>query len=127
MRLAAAGSATTARSGSYRKSGSRRWRKMTVDAPELIRRFLRHASPTGLQKVRHYGFASGNPQEVRHHFLSVCIFRDFSCFTLWLSMNASITLNMSECFARYDFAFGAVTATFVGIVSFLKSTALWPT
>jgi Putative transposase/Transposase zinc-binding domain len=45
---------------SYRKSGSTRWRKMTVDAPEFIRRFLQHVLPAHLQKVRHYGFLSQN-------------------------------------------------------------------
>lgn len=45
---------------SYRKSGSNRWRKMTVDAPEFIRRFLQHVLPTGFHKVRHYGFLSPN-------------------------------------------------------------------
>src|SRR4029077_18895268 len=45
---------------SYRKSGSNRWRKMTVDGPEFIRRFLQHVLPTGFQKVRHYGFLSPN-------------------------------------------------------------------
>jgi hypothetical protein len=44
----------------YRKSGSKRWRQMTVDAMEFIRRFLQHVLPTGFQKVRHYGFASPN-------------------------------------------------------------------
>jgi hypothetical protein len=41
----------------YRKSGSCRWRTMTVTADEYIRRFLQHVLPTGFQKVRHYGFA----------------------------------------------------------------------
>jgi Putative transposase/Transposase zinc-binding domain len=45
---------------SYRKSGSNRWRKMTVDGSEFVRRFLQHALPTGFQKVRHYGFLSAN-------------------------------------------------------------------
>ena len=45
---------------SYRRSGSNRWRKMTVDAHEFIRRFLQHVLPRGLQKVRHYGFLSPN-------------------------------------------------------------------
>jgi hypothetical protein len=42
----------------YRKSGSRRWRKMTVTAEEFLRRFLQHVLPSGFQKVRHYGFAA---------------------------------------------------------------------
>jgi hypothetical protein len=43
---------------SYRKSGSRRWRQMTLTAMEFIRRFLQHVLPTGFQKVRHFGFLS---------------------------------------------------------------------
>jgi hypothetical protein len=42
----------------YRKSGSRRWRRMTVSAEEFLRRFLQHALPPGFRKVRHYGFAA---------------------------------------------------------------------
>jgi hypothetical protein len=45
---------------SYRRSGSNRWRKMTVDAFEFIRRFLQHVLPSALPKVRHYGFLSPN-------------------------------------------------------------------
>ena len=41
----------------YRKSGSRRSRVMTVTAEEFIRRFLQHVLPRGFQKVRHFGFA----------------------------------------------------------------------
>jgi hypothetical protein len=42
----------------WKKSGSRRWRTMDLDALEFIRRFLQHVLPRGLQKVRHYGFLS---------------------------------------------------------------------
>jgi hypothetical protein len=41
---------------SYRRSGTNRWRRMTLVAVEFIRRFLQHVLPSGLQKVRHYGF-----------------------------------------------------------------------
>lgn len=41
----------------YRKSGSQRYRKMTVTTEEFIRRFLQHVLPRGFQKVRHFGFA----------------------------------------------------------------------
>ena len=44
----------------YPKSGSNRWRKMTVDGSEFLRRCLQHVLPTGFQKVRHYGFLSPN-------------------------------------------------------------------
>ncbi len=45
---------------SYRKSGSNRWRQMTLSAMEFIRRFLQHVLPRGFQKVRHFGFLSAN-------------------------------------------------------------------
>jgi hypothetical protein len=48
---------------SYRKSGSNRPRRMTVDAFEFIRRFLQHVLPGGFQKVRHFGFLSPNGSE----------------------------------------------------------------
>jgi hypothetical protein len=44
----------------YRRSGSNRVRKMTLEAMEFIRRFLQHVLPRGFQKVRHYGFLSPN-------------------------------------------------------------------
>lgn len=43
---------------SYRRSGSRRSRTMTLQAHEFLRRFLQHVLPTGFQKIRYYGFAS---------------------------------------------------------------------
>jgi hypothetical protein len=46
----------------YRKSGSRRWRRMSLDALEFIRRFLQHVLPSGFMKVRHYGFLSPNAE-----------------------------------------------------------------
>jgi hypothetical protein len=42
----------------YRRVGSNRPRKMTLDALEFIRRFLQHVLPAGFQKVRHFGFLS---------------------------------------------------------------------
>ena len=61
----------------YRKSGSRRYRAMTVTAEEFIRRFLQHVLPRGFQKVRHYGFA--HPRQRT----------DFE----WLKMLVTVTLN----------------------------------
>lgn len=62
----------------YRKSGSRRSRAMTVTADEFIRRFLQHVLPRGFQKVRHFGFAHPRQQ----------IDRD------WLKMLVTVTLNL---------------------------------
>lgn len=41
---------------SYTKSGSRRRRKMSLPVFKFMHRFLQHALPKGLVKVRHYGF-----------------------------------------------------------------------
>jgi len=45
---------------SYKKKGSNRNRKTTLDVIEFIRRFLQHVLPAGLMKARHYGFISSN-------------------------------------------------------------------
>ena len=50
-----------------KKSGSNRWRKMTVTAEEFLRRFLQHVLPRGFQKVRHYGFASARNRDQFEH------------------------------------------------------------
>jgi hypothetical protein len=44
----------------WRKSGSRRERAMTVPIHEFLRRFLQHVLPAGFQKIRAYGFLSPN-------------------------------------------------------------------
>jgi Putative transposase/Transposase zinc-binding domain len=44
----------------YRRVGSQRLRKMSLDAMEFLRRFLQHVLPAGFQKVRHYGFLRPN-------------------------------------------------------------------
>ena len=40
----------------YKKPKSSRWRTMTLDVIEFIRRFLQHVLPRGFMKVRYYGF-----------------------------------------------------------------------
>jgi Putative transposase/Transposase zinc-binding domain len=62
----------------YRKRGSRRYRRMTVTAEEFIRRFLQHVLPRGFQKVRHYGFAHPRRKIDRE----------------WLRMLVTVTLNL---------------------------------
>lgn len=44
----------------YRKPHSNRWRTMTLDAVEFIRRFLQHVLPCGFMKVRHFGYMNPN-------------------------------------------------------------------
>ena len=39
----------------YRRSGDERYRAMTLDPDEFIRRFLLHVLPTGFHRIRHYG------------------------------------------------------------------------
>ena len=40
----------------YRKHKSNRWRTMSLEVIEFMRRFLQHVLPTGFMKVRYYGF-----------------------------------------------------------------------
>jgi hypothetical protein len=40
----------------YKKPRSNRWRIMSLDIMEFMRRFLQHVLPQGFMKVRHYGF-----------------------------------------------------------------------
>lgn len=44
----------------YRKTGSRRMRKVTLEVMDFISRFLQHVLPAGFMKVRHYGFMNAN-------------------------------------------------------------------
>jgi len=42
----------------YKKPRSNRWRTMSLDVMEFLRRFLQHVLPTGFMKIRYYGFMS---------------------------------------------------------------------
>ncbi len=42
----------------YKNSRDCRWKIMTLEASEFIRRFLQHVLPRGFHKVRYYGFLS---------------------------------------------------------------------
>jgi hypothetical protein len=39
----------------YRRNGDERYRTMTLEADEFIRRFLLHELPKGFHRIRHYG------------------------------------------------------------------------
>mgnify|MGYP001560615259 CR=1 FL=1 len=41
---------------SYQDAQDKTWRSLTVSAQEFLRRFLQHVLPSGLQRVRYYGF-----------------------------------------------------------------------
>lgn len=43
-----------------RNKKQNRWRTMTLDVIEFIRRFMQHVLPSGFMKVRHYGFLNAN-------------------------------------------------------------------
>lgn len=42
----------------YKKQKSSRWRTMSLEVMEFLRRFLQHVLPSGFMKVRYYGFMS---------------------------------------------------------------------
>ena len=44
----------------YQKVGTSKWRYLTLNVFEFMRRYLQHVLPTGFMKIRHYGFLSPN-------------------------------------------------------------------
>lgn len=44
----------------YRVEGPGRYKRMTLDAGEFIRRFLIHVLPKGFHRIRHYGLLASN-------------------------------------------------------------------
>ena len=58
--IAADAKAVTFKVKDYRIDGPGRYKTMTLDAHEFIRRFLIHVLPKGFHRIRHYGLlASG--------------------------------------------------------------------
>jgi hypothetical protein len=58
-RIAADATAVTFKVKDYRIEGPGRYRPMTLDPHEFIRRFLIHVLPTGFHRIRHYGLLAG--------------------------------------------------------------------
>src|SRR5215468_4370733 len=59
--VAFAGERVTFKWKDYRAKGDARYKLMTLDANEFIRRFLIHVLPDGFHRIRHYGlFANAN-------------------------------------------------------------------
>ena len=50
----------------YRIDGPGRYKTMTLDPHEFIRRFLIHVLPTGFHRIRHYGLL-GQRQPAANH------------------------------------------------------------
>ena len=44
----------------YKPSGKKTYRRRSVTGTEFVRGFLQHTLPPGFQKIRHYGWMSGN-------------------------------------------------------------------
>jgi hypothetical protein len=49
----------------YRLEGSGRYKTMTLDVAEFIRRFLLHVLPKGFHRIRHYGLLAGTAKAER--------------------------------------------------------------
>jgi len=46
----------------YKPSGSKVWKKTSLEIFEFMRRYIQHVLPHGFTKVRHYGFLASNPK-----------------------------------------------------------------
>jgi len=67
----------------YRVEGRKRYKTMTLEPHEFIRRFLTHVLPRGFHRIRHYGlFANGGRAKIlqRH-----------GCCWVWRSHNQNAT------------------------------------
>src|ERR1700722_14706982 len=58
--IAADAKAATFKVKDYRVDGPGRYKTMTLDTHEFIRRFLIHVLPKGFHRIRHYGLLAGN-------------------------------------------------------------------
>jgi hypothetical protein len=56
----------------YKRQRSDRWRNMTLDVMEFIRRFIQHVLPSGFMKVRYYGFM-GSGCDIPHQKIAAQI------------------------------------------------------
>lgn len=58
----------TFRCKDYRCNGRERYRTMTLDPGEFMRRFLLHVLPTGFHRIRHYGLlaSAGRAANIAH-------------------------------------------------------------
>lgn len=54
----------------YRAKGRTRYKTMTLDAPEFMRRFLLHVLPAGFHRIRHYGLIANTGR--REHLARAC-------------------------------------------------------
>ena len=52
----------------YQNSKTNKWKTMTLEAEEFLRRFLQHVLPSGFHKVRSYGFFTPKYKEVLASF-----------------------------------------------------------
>ena len=51
----------------YRIEGAGRYKTMTLETAEFIRRFLMHVLPKGLHRIRHYGPLAVSARLLVHH------------------------------------------------------------
>jgi hypothetical protein len=87
---------------SYRKRGSRRGRRMRLHPHEFLRRFLQHVLPSGLQKLRHYGFLSPRSRQHLETLRWLITLQANECFVLQAVQTAapsieSSPLHCAEC------------------------------
>ena len=61
----------------YRAKGRTRYKTMTLEADEFMRRFLLHVLPGGFHRIRHYGLLAnpGAPRRISRRYASCCTSR----------------------------------------------------
>lgn len=85
---------------SHRKSGTNRCLRMSLDAMELIWRFLQHVLPSGFQKVRHYGFLGAHAPLSIEAVRSLVMLKNGEQFLLRAATPADAPLRPARRYAR---------------------------
>lgn len=83
----------------YKDSDTRKWRKMSLDALEFIRRFLQHVLPSGFMKIRYYGFLNASCRVTIEKLRElVCAFYEGICSILPLTTTPKrVSLKCRRC------------------------------
>ena len=93
----------------YKKSGSSRMRRMTLEVMEFIRRFLQHVLPVGFMKVRYYGFLNPNSnlklEEVRG-LIELC--HEFEIQTPLTTVEPIKPLVCPNCGGKLEYCYSAL-------------------